>query len=66
MAPPLVTRNTNDLIPASDHNDVKAYIEDGSYRVNTNALSIQSTTAIDSSGNFILKVSSQAQGNILY
>lgn len=66
MAPPLVTRATNDLIPASDHNDVKAYIEDGSYRINTNALSIQGTTAIDSSGNFFLKITSQARGDILY
>ena len=40
MSAPLVDRNTGDLIPASDHNDVKDYIEDGTYRVNTLSLSI--------------------------
>lgn len=35
MAAPLVDRSPNDVVPASDHNDVKDYIEDGSYRVKT-------------------------------
>jgi len=41
MAPPLVDRSTGNTIPAADHNDVKDYIEDGTYRVNTKALEIQ-------------------------
>ncbi len=48
MAPPLVERSTGDVIPASDHNDVKDYIEDGTYRVNTLSLSIGGTEIIDS------------------
>lgn len=52
MSPPLVERNTGDVIPASDHNDVKDYIEDGTFRVNTLSLSIQAVgSVIDSSGN---------------
>jgi len=35
MSPPLAERNTGDIIPAADHNDVKDYIEDGTYRVKT-------------------------------
>ena len=35
MTPPLVTRTTGDIIPASDHNDTKSYIQDGTYRVKT-------------------------------
>ena len=50
MAAPLVDRNTGDVIPASDHNDVKDYIEDGTYRVNTLSLEIGGTEVIDSSG----------------
>ena len=38
MSPPLVSRSTGDIIPASDHNDVKSYIEDGTYRVKTSYL----------------------------
>jgi len=34
MAAPLVTRNTGDIIPASDHNDILEYIETGTYRIN--------------------------------
>lgn len=51
MASPLVDRQTNDTIPASDHNDVKDYIEDGVYRVNTQSLSIGGTQVIDASRN---------------
>ena len=40
MAAPLVQRFTGDVIPADDHNDVKIYIEDGLYRVNTKSLNI--------------------------
>lgn len=39
-AAPLVERSTGDVIPVSDHNDVKEYIEGGTYRVNTLALHI--------------------------
>lgn len=48
MAAPLVDRSTGDLIPASDHNDVKDYIEDGTYRVNTLSLSLGGTEVISS------------------
>ena len=48
MSAPLVERSTGDIIPASDHNDVKDYIEDGTYRVNTLSLSIGGTEVIDS------------------
>jgi len=44
MTPPLVSRSTNDLIPALDHNDVKAYIEDGTYRVKTLSMCLAATT----------------------
>ena len=59
MAPPLVDRSTGDLIPASDHNDVKAYIEDGTYRVNTLALEIGATEVISNT-----RVVSNVTGNI--
>ena len=49
MTAPLVDRNTGDIIPASDHNDVKDYIEYGTYRVNTLSLSIGGSEIIDSS-----------------
>ena len=48
MTAPLVERSSGDTIPASDHNDVKDYIEDGTYRVNTLALSIGGTEVITS------------------
>lgn len=54
MAAPVVERSTGDTIPASDHNDVKDYIEDGTYRVNTLSLSVGGTEIIDSSRNISL------------
>jgi len=48
ISAPLVERSTGDIIPASDHNDVKDYIEDGTYRVNTLSLSVGGTEIIDS------------------
>lgn len=53
MTAPLITRATNDVIPASDHNDVKSYIEDGTYRVNTLSLSIGGVATIDSSRTWV-------------
>ena len=53
MSPPLVDRNTGDIIPASDHNDVKDYVEDGTYRVNTLSLSIGGNSAINSAQDFL-------------
>lgn len=53
MTAPLVDRSTGDVIPASDHNDVKTYIEDAGYRVNTSSLSIGGTQRIDTSGNYV-------------
>ena len=50
MSAPLVERSTGDLIPAADHNDVKDYIEDATYRVNTLSLEIQGTEIITEDG----------------
>ena len=41
MAAPLVTRSTGDIIPASDHNDLMEYLEDGTYRINTLSLNVE-------------------------
>lgn len=51
MAPPLVNRSTGDIIPADDHNDVKEYIEDATYRVNTQYLQVGGSTVIDNNHN---------------
>lgn len=59
MTAPLVDRVTGDLIPAADHNDVKDYIEDATYRVNTLSLSVGGTTVINSSRH-VLPVRIQA------
>jgi len=57
MAAPVVERSTGDTIPASDHNDVKDYIEDGTYRINTKSLDIQGVgELIDLSGNITTNV----------
>jgi len=56
MAAPIVERSTGDVIPANDHNDVKDYIEDGTYRVNTLSLSIGGTEIINSAGGVVLLV----------
>jgi len=76
MAAPLVDRSTGDTIPAADHNDVKDYIEDGTYRVNTLSLQIGSSNTINSSGDWVGNTigetvggtgqSTYAQGDILY
>jgi hypothetical protein len=44
MSPPLVTRSTGDIIPASDHNDILPYIETGQYRVLTKYLALDAQT----------------------
>jgi hypothetical protein len=51
MSAPLVTRATGDIIVADDHNDVKSYIEDATYSVNTQSLKIGGSTTIDSNWN---------------
>lgn len=57
MSAPLVERSTGDVIPAADHNDVKDYIEDGTYRINTLSLNIQGVGEIvDSSGNITTNI----------
>ena len=68
MSAPLVDRNTGDVIPASDHNDVKDYIEDGTYRVNTLSLSIQAVGEVITSGGYIKGVRIQARdsGGIVF
>ena len=67
MAAPLVDRSTGDVIPASDHNDVKSYIEDGTYRVNTLSLSIGGTEVIDSTGKVKpIQIVSPDSGGILF
>ena len=48
MSTPLVDRTTGDVIPASDHNDTKDYIEDAAYRINTLAIEINGTEIVDS------------------
>lgn len=48
MAVPLVTRNTGDVIPAADHNDILPYVQDGTYRVNTSYLSLPVLDMADS------------------
>jgi hypothetical protein len=64
MSPPLVDRNTGDIIPASDHNDVKDYIEDGSYRVNTKAVCIQAVSSTEA--NAIIDTNGYVKGVILF
>lgn len=67
MSAPLVSRSTGDVIPASDHNDVKSYIEDGTYRVNTSALAIGGTTRINTSAHFIpVRVIAPDTGGLLF
>lgn len=73
MSAPLVDRNTGDIIPASDHNDVKSYIEDGTYRTNTKALCIQGVSSVeanaivDSSGYVLpVRVVSRGSGGIVF
>jgi hypothetical protein len=56
MAAPLVDRTVNDIIPPSDHNDVKDYIEDGAYRVKTawtTMIGQSSSTSVDNNSIFI-------------
>ncbi len=67
MSAPLVDRATGDVIPASDHNDVKDYLEDAQYRINTLALSIQGTEVISSSGYVKpVRVVAPSSGGILF
>ena len=61
MSPPLVDRYTGDVIPASDHNDVKSYIEDGTYRVNTLSLNIEGVGEVISNNGYATPVRIQAK-----
>ena len=45
---PLVERSSGDVVPAADHNAVKEYIEDGTYRTNTLSLMIGGTEVFSS------------------
>jgi len=65
---PLVERHTGDIIPASDFNDVKSMIEDGTYRVNTLALNIQGVGEVINSSGYIKGVRIQARdsGGIVF
>ena len=54
MTAPLVDRSTGDIIPAADHNDVKDYIEDGTYRINTKSLNIQGVGEVINTMGFVL------------
>jgi len=47
----MIERNTGDVIPASDHNTVKDYVEDATEDINTKSLSIGGVSVIDSSRN---------------
>lgn len=53
MTAPLVERASGDVIPAADHNDVKDYIEDGMYRVNTKSLNIQGVGEVIGSSGYM-------------
>ena len=64
MAPPLQTRETGDLIPAYDHNDIGSYIEHGQYRVNTKSLFISGSEIIDANRNIICSGSVTLTGNL--
>jgi len=67
MAAPLVDRSTGDVIPASDHNDVKDYIEDGTYRVNTLSLDVGSVEIINSSRYIIpVRILNPDAGGLLF
>ena len=57
MAAPVVERSTGDVIPASDHNDVKDYIEDGTYRINTLSLNIQGVGEIITTAGELTNIS---------
>jgi hypothetical protein len=50
MTAPLVTRSAGDIIFSSDHNDVMAYVESGTYRVNTTYVVNQPVTLPTSLG----------------
>lgn len=67
MAAPLVDHVTGDVIAASHLNDVKLYIEDGTYRTNTLSLNIGGTEVISSSRNVKpVKIISPDSGGILF
>ena len=53
MTTPLIDRATGDVIEDSHVNDIKDYIEDAQFRVNTFALEIQGNQVIDSGSNII-------------
>ena len=56
MGDALVERSTGDVIPASDHNDVKDYLEDGTTNINTLSLSIQGVGEVISDAGVITNV----------
>ena len=47
----LVDRSTGDVIPASDHNDTKDYVEDAVNRINTESLQVGGVEIISSAGH---------------
>ena len=49
MATPVIERSAGDLIDAQNLNDIKDYIEDGTYRINTKSLNIQGVGEVISS-----------------
>lgn len=50
MAPPLQDHVTGDIISANHINDIKNYVEDAEYRINTLSLSIQNVEVIENTG----------------
>ena len=48
VSPPLVERSNGDIIDVSDHNDIRNYVELGTYRIDTLSLDIGGTEIIDS------------------
>lgn len=53
MGAPLVDRNTGDIIPAADHNDVKDYVEDAQYRINTQSLQVGGKQVVNSDSSLV-------------
>lgn len=60
MTPPLINRSTGQVVQADHMNDIKAYIEDGTYRVNSKRLEIQGVEVFTETGKMILPVDGSA------
>ena len=71
MVPPLQDHIVGDIISPSHVNDIKDYVEDGTYRVNTSALCINgvssSAAVIDTAGYFLpVRIQARDSSGILF